>query len=328
MENSVPVRAPTEICISIDTEFSIGGAFADPKLSPVADRVMEHGLPFLLGLFQRFGIKATFFVEALNTTWFGPERMGGYARLIHQHGHDVQLHLHPCWLHFQHGDWRERCALHAVDDSCSGRGIDDLRRMIGTGLAMFKLWGLPRPVALRTGGLRVDGNVHAAMAEMGLLISSSVGLSYWRPEPALRFSSGIHKIGTVAEIPVCSFDATPRPRLLTITGTGTAEMRALLDQARHTGLSPVMLLTHPFEYVKTADPQYRRTTANAINQGRLDSLLRFLSDHPTEFTPVTIGQSAERWLATDAPDIRLRSPLGASVLRMAANGLNDRIWWL
>jgi hypothetical protein len=100
------IRRPIEVCITIDTEFSIGGNFEDPALAPVAEPIVlgsvggrEQGLGFLLDSLGEFGIRATFFVETLQTAYFGDEPMGGIARRIAAAGHDVQLHLHPCWLH-------------------------------------------------------------------------------------------------------------------------------------------------------------------------------------------------------------------------------------
>jgi len=75
---------PIEVCITVDTEFSIGGNFKNPELSPVAEPIVlgavdgkEHGLGFLLDSFSAFGVQATFFVEALQTAYFGDEPMGG-----------------------------------------------------------------------------------------------------------------------------------------------------------------------------------------------------------------------------------------------------------
>src|SRR5215813_9454922 len=101
-------RKPIEVCITIDTEFSIGGNFADPELPPIAEPIVlgktagkENGLGFLLDSFAEFGVRATFFIEALQTAYFGDEPMGEIARRIAKAGHDVQLHLHPCWLYYQ-----------------------------------------------------------------------------------------------------------------------------------------------------------------------------------------------------------------------------------
>src|SRR5947209_7251871 len=115
-------RKPIEVCITIDTEFSIGGNFGNPDLPPIAAPIVlgpsggkEHGLGFLLDNFSEFGIRATFFVEALQTAYFGDEPMGGIARRIADAGHDVQLHLHPCWLYYE--TTAQQGANKAPDDS-------------------------------------------------------------------------------------------------------------------------------------------------------------------------------------------------------------------
>jgi hypothetical protein len=96
------IRRPIEVCITIDTEFSIGGNFEDPALAPVTEPIVlgsvggrEQGLGFLLDSLGEFGIRATFFVETLQTAYFGDEPMGGIARRIAAAGHDVQLHSPP-----------------------------------------------------------------------------------------------------------------------------------------------------------------------------------------------------------------------------------------
>src|SRR5712691_3103651 len=118
-------RKPIEVCITIDTEFSIGGNFANPELPPIAEPIVlgttggkEHGLGFLLDSFAEFGVRATFFVEALQTVYFGDEPMGRIARRIAEAGHDVQLHLHPGWLYFEDGP---RPGKADRNDSCADR---------------------------------------------------------------------------------------------------------------------------------------------------------------------------------------------------------------
>jgi peptidoglycan/xylan/chitin deacetylase (PgdA/CDA1 family) len=327
--------APTDVCITIDTEFSIGGAFDDPDLLPVSDPAVrctvagkDHGLGFLLDLFARAGVKATFFVEALNAAYYGPDRMGRYARQIAAAGHDVQLHVHPCWLHLGHADWKSRCADGPFNDSCSGRSLEEMRIILGYGLQVFEQWGLPRPIAVRTGNLQIDRTVHRVMAELGLKLSSSVGLAYWRPEEALHLYGGTCRVGRVMEVPVLSFGGYPGERLLTVTGTGPAEARAVLRRARGLGISPIVLLTHPFEFAKVADRQYGRLTPNRINQGRLEAFVRFVMDNPQDFAFTVFAAAADRWAATEAAALRLQAPLIPSAMRIAANALNDSIWRL
>ncbi|MGB3745233.1 MAG: hypothetical protein WBD11_12015, partial [Xanthobacteraceae bacterium] len=68
--------------------------------TPVAEPMVlgsvgGKGLGFFLESLAEFGARATFFVETLQTAYFGDEPMGGIARRIAAAGHDVQLHLHP-----------------------------------------------------------------------------------------------------------------------------------------------------------------------------------------------------------------------------------------
>ena len=77
-------RRPIEVCITVDTEFSIGGNFGNPELAPIAKPIVlgtvagqEHGLGFMLDCLAEFDIRATFFVETLQTAYFGDEPMRG-----------------------------------------------------------------------------------------------------------------------------------------------------------------------------------------------------------------------------------------------------------
>ncbi len=75
------VRDPIEVCITVDTEFSIGGNFRNPELAPIAEPIVlgaisgkENGLGFILESLAEFEIRATFFVETLQTAYFGDDR--------------------------------------------------------------------------------------------------------------------------------------------------------------------------------------------------------------------------------------------------------------
>ena len=140
----------TKVFVTIDTEFSIGGAFADPiRHQPVGAQVVlceigrkSQGLGFLLDTFARFGTKATFFVEALNTHYFGDPPMRDLALRIQAAGHDVQLHLHPAWTYFQNLDWMDRLQSDPPSDHMYGRTLDQLNQWLADGIAIFERWGL------------------------------------------------------------------------------------------------------------------------------------------------------------------------------------------
>ncbi len=99
----------TNVFITIDTEFSIAGAFKDPvKNKPIGlPMVMcekkgeSHVLGFIIDTLDHYSLNVTFFVEALNVNYFGGDKMGQVAQMIKTRGGDVQLHIHPCWTYFK-----------------------------------------------------------------------------------------------------------------------------------------------------------------------------------------------------------------------------------
>ena len=328
----------TEVCITIDTEFSIGGNFDNPELFPIAEPVVlgtvngkEHGLAFLLNSFREYGVRATFFVEALQTAYFGDEPMGGIARRIADEGQDVQLHLHPCWLHYEPA---AQGALNGTkNDSCAGRSDAELDRFFQSGLAAFRRWGLPRPVAVRAGNFQVDANFYRGAARSGLTLSSSVALPVYRPsdEPLVLVGSRC-RIEQVLEFPVCYYSyplgLNKRLRPLAITSSSSTEILSALWQAHEYGISPVIILTHPQEYIKRMDSRYATLRRNRVNQTRLKTVLQFLRQHGDEFVTVPIyaikedGPSA---MGYDMPAISISAR--QAMARMAENAINDLVWW-
>ena len=331
-------QRPTEICITIDTEFSIGGNFADPRLAPVAAPVVlgavggkEHGLGFLLDRLGGSGVRATFFVEALQTAYFGDEPMGGIARRIVAAGQDAQLHLHPCWLSYESGNG---AATGSPNDSCAGRSDADLDRLFAAGLAAFARWGLPRPVAVRAGNFQADMSFYRAAERHGLGLSSNIALAAERPaEPGLRLAGGRHRFGGVLELPVLSYlyplGRRRRLRLLAITASSVAEFGSVLRQARQRGISPVVLVTHPQEFVKHRDIRYSQLRRNRVNQARLEGLLRFVGRHPDEFAVVPMCDIAgdDGAASDDMREPTISVSALKALARMVENGVNDRIWW-
>jgi len=323
----------TEVCLTIDTEFNIAGAFADPeRLEPVGEQFVrgaadgkEHGLGFLLDCFARHGLTATFFVEALNHCYFGDEPMERATREILDAGHDVQLHTHPVWLYFRSPTWKSDLAHRPPNDTLVGRTREEVLECLALGVAALERWGAPRPIALRTGSLRADRALYDALPEAGIRLTSNIGVGYaCPPEPELQLRGGLHRVGEVVEAPVLSYTAGGRDRILTVTGTGAAEAQALLRAAHAAGVSPVVLLTHPFEFFKSDDDGRARVRRNRVNQGRLDRLCAFLRRHDDAFDVTTFGRAGARWMQAPATaNPQLAAPWTAALARMVQNAVND-----
>ena len=331
----------TQVCITIDTEFSIGGAFADPHgRAPVGEENVtcpaggrENGLGFLLETFAEYGTSATFFVEAMQAAYFGDAPMGRMVERILKAGQNVELHLHPCWATFKNPGWREGLSPTAPpDDNCDGRSADDLAALIGEGLAALGRIGVPDVVAMRTGNLRADTNVYRAMRACGLRVASNVGVALNRPSEAeLVLAGGRHWIEDVLEVPVLTYvqlalGARRIQRLLTTTATSWAETEALLWQARRAGVPTIVLLTHPFEFIKGDRLDAAKRRVNRINQKRLRRMCAFLAENAKDFEAVSFAQAAPGWLqarAVAAPV--LKAPLMPVLARMVENKANDLV---
>ncbi|WP_296000811.1 hypothetical protein [Rugamonas sp.] len=333
----------TRVCITVDTEFSIGGAFADADRTPVGEPLVwcdvggrSQGLGFLLEQFQRSQIPATFFVEALQQQYFRHDPMGAIARRIHAEGHDVQLHAHPCWSVFRHSDWRERVRQQPRQDDFHGRDEDSSLELIREGLATFGGWDVPAPTVFRSGSLQHDDSMYRALARSGMPYSSSVGVAMFDSgDERYRLYSGMHRRHGVVEFPVLTFEdwrfgVRSHRKVLTISGTSFAETRLLLERAHAAQLPLVVVLTHPFEYVQCRDHGRSPARTHGVNQERLTQLCRYLDGERGHFLPCTLGGAAPvlaaavDTAAVDADNLLLQGSSWRSLHRMATQVTYDR----
>jgi len=134
------------------------------------------------------------------------------------------------------------------------------------------------------------------------------------------------------EFPVCYYSyplgLNKRLRPLAITSSSSTEILSALWQAHEYGISPVIILTHPQEYIKRMDSRYATLRRNRVNQTRLKTVLQFLRQHGDEFVTVPIyaikedGPSA---MGYEMPAISISAR--QAMARMAENAINDLVWW-
>lgn len=331
----------TKVVLTVDTEPSIAGAYEDPERNapllhePVAGEVAgkSEALGFLIDTLSQYGQRATFFVEALHTRYFPAHAMGRYVEQLMAAEQDVQLHLHPTWLNFRDG---EMLSNSRISDNCGELERDLLAETMEEGAAQIESWTGRRPTALRTGNFSTSRRVFEAMAEVGLDVSSNICLAVAPPkEPELALAGGRHDIEGVQELPVtCFVDRGPvgrgRLRPLQVTALGAGEMIALLKQLHEDSgeddANVVVIVTHPFEFIKPGDFRYSRMKANGLVQGRLQRLCAFLAEESDKFEVVPLKEAATKAPLDDraAPSIPKGNPLRAFV-RAGENYLNDRL---
>jgi hypothetical protein len=324
----------TNVVLTVDTEPSIAGAFVDlvanPPLihEPVAGVVAgrSEGLGFLIETLVRHGLKATFFVETAHTAFFPADLMGRYVEQLQAADQDVQLHLHPSWLSFANG---KPASTGKITDHCSELERSRLAELIVRGCEQIQAWTGRRPTGMRTGNFSTAMSVFEAMRDAGLENASNVCLAMHRPpEQELQVAGGSHRFAGIRELPVtCFADSGPvgrgRLRPMQVTAVSAAEQIALLRQAHEARRGVVVIVTHPFEYVKKKDFRYRGMRANRMVQRRLDTLCSFLAANSDSFAVVPLEEAARLSQPESAPP--LHGQALRATLRAAANVVNDRL---
>lgn len=337
MNNSLP---PLDVCISIDAEFDINHSLGQPDShTPIGFASMQrlvdgdsHGLGFILDTLGAHDLPATFFIEVFCAHLFGIREVQKMVAQIRaaDSKHDIQLHAHPCWRYFRDPDWRNTVKTIRKNDSWAGRGAEALPMMRGAIELFTAIVGQP-PLAFRSGNLQVDSDVHAALAQLGVPVSSSVGLGLTRPdEIALQRWITPTRLHGVLEVPVAAYTEPglrgERIKCLTITGTSWPVTRGMLEWAHRTQSGPVVILTHASEFstcinTEQGDPAQVGYRPNLLVQRRLQQLAKFLASERQRFNTTTFSASYATWqIGGERRDARFTAPRHASLLRAMENG--------
>lgn len=289
----------------------------------------EEALGFLLETFERYQIVATFFVECANYFYFGDQPMLSVVNRLKAAAQDIQLHVHPVWLSFNENP---DIGLFPRHDDCSGREFDELKQAFSVCIDIFERWVGRKPLAIRTGSMRVDENVYHVMRELGIPLSSNIAMGIFQPkEPQLWHDSGRHSIHGVMELPIFTYWESGNARRkhlksLQITSCSWPEMKHLLWKARKSGIENIVVLTHPSEYIKKSDFQYRRLIRNRVNQTRLQNLCEFISQHRDEFVAADFSSQQLAWRASELKQSTIAVPSIYTAGRKLHNKLNDLLW--
>jgi hypothetical protein len=328
----------TKVVLTVDTEPSIAGALRENELhtplihEPVAGVVggKSEALGFLVETLSGHGLVATFFVETVHTRYFPDTVMGGYVDQLLRAGQDVQLHLHPCWLSFEDGKFD---GLNPASDHCHDLETGHLAALIGEGADQIAAWTGVRPSGMRSGNFSTALSVFEAMSQAGLRHASNICLAVHRPpEPELALTGGVHEFAGIRELPVtCFVDVGPvgrrRLRPMQVTALTARELIRLLNAAHDHGNSVVVIVTHPFEFVKRRDFRYTNLRRNRIIQDRFRRLCAFLTANIDRFEVVPLAVAADT-ISNSRAWTELTGNAFNSIVRAATNVVNDHLGFI
>ena len=328
----------TKVVLTVDTEASIAGAFRRDEAhaplihEPVAGVVdgKSQGLGFLVETLTGHGMVATFFVETVHTRYFPDTLMGGYVDRLLRAGQDVQLHLHPGWLSFENGK-HDHSDL--TSDHCHELEAGQLAALIGEGAERIRTWtGVP-PSGMRTGNFSTALSVFAAMGQAGLRHASNICLAVHRPsEPELAVTGGAHDFAGIRELPVtCFSDVGPvgrgRLRPMQVTALTAQEQIGLLTAAYDCRNPVVVIVTHPFEFVKKRDFRYTNLRRNRVIQDRFRRLCTFLAENTDRFEVVPLAVAADT-INNGRVWTELTGNAFNSIVRAVSNVVNDHLGFI
>ena len=317
------------VFITVDTEHSIGGAFADARLKPVGNekRIFgrfgdrQLGIPLIMDIADTYGMRITFFVEVLNKHYFGSEETKDVCKYILDRGHDVQLHLHPNYLNFKMADPQRREFTDLIGEYPVERQMDFLYEGIGS----LTQYGAPRPIAFRAGCFGANECTLRALRDCGFVVDSSYNRSYLGNSCLLE-DKGINDLTLldgIWELPITNFIEhtgirSARHIPMDINGASADEMKFVLRQAKISGPRSITIIMHSFSFIKPYDVQYNKVRPRQHVISRFVNLCRFLRENAEAFEVKTIGslkkEELER-MAELSTHVFSRVPASFSLMR-------------
>lgn len=320
-----------KVFLTVDVEGSIGGAFSSRNLNPVGLEKRAfccldgkaYGIPLIMKIADRYGLKLTFFVETLNSLFFGRESTRIVVDHILEKGHDVQLHMHPNFQSFRNG----RYTGTRYSDLLGKYEINEQIAIIGEAKSILIEEGASNVKAFRAGCFAASHDTLKALAKSSLLIDSSYNRAYV-PTPCLLEGSFINDsscISGIVEFPVTNFKSRGLKgkweyRPLDINGASFREMKYVLDKAASLGIANVTVIGHSFSFVKAYEQQYNRVRPRWQVIRRFEKLCHFLASNYDKFQVVTFGSLVGKDLRCIQEQKRASYPfvpLGLSLMRFS-----------
>ncbi len=281
-QTSKAVRHPIYVLFTVDVEsFSKGNP--DKEIwGKMPDEPQEHGIGRMMDILDRHGVKGTFFVNIYEAPKRGEDAIAEVCRVIHQRGHDLELHTHPGPMfgvdYMQYADLSKQTEI--------------LKR----GAELIREWAGVKVVAHRAGGYMANLDTVKAckQAEIHLELSHNMG---W-PESDLGQESLTQNAPFVRDgvlcVPVtCYIQASAGSwrsmRFLDIEASSPQEVRKVVADLHANGVRTAVIMMHSFSFARSGKPNRRVENV-------LDELVSgFVADPDVEV--VTARQLYEIWRA-------------------------------
>lgn len=284
-----------DLYITVDTElwpFSPGWPVT-PLLADVSDFDAEFavyfdghtargdfGVPYQLALLDRYGLKASYFVEPLFSLVAGADYLQRMVACIESAGQEAQLHLHTEWL----GEIRHPKLPAVRQQHLRQYNLAEQTCIIEVASKLLQQAGAPAPCAFRAGNYGANFDSLKALAANGIRFDTSHNYCYLHDACGLDTQSqmlGPKTIDGVIEFPVAYFsDYSGHFRHLQFCACSLTELKHVLLQAERRGWSSLVMVMHPFELIRKREDLSLRGGAQPIYSyvRRFELFCKFLSE--------------------------------------------------
>ncbi|MDL1864578.1 hypothetical protein FBQ90_05145 [Betaproteobacteria bacterium PRO5] len=242
----------------------------------------EFGLPFQIEQLNRYGLKATYFLEPLFADRAGSNHLADVVDLIQCNDQEVQLHLHTEWLSEIHDPAipsRFKQYMHQFT-------LDEQVAMIAKGIRSLQAAGVKNIHAFRAGSYGANRDTLRAAAQNGLLFDSSYNPCYLGEDCKIDLDEQTLqplKVEGIWEFPISFFQDYPgHQRHTQLAACSLGEMRTALLDAWRAGWFSFVIVLHSFELVKGRAAGVL-SLPDRLNIDRFCRLCKFLADHTDKF---------------------------------------------
>lgn len=284
-----------DVLYTVDTEFWPRRPYVHPSdWKPDYERDIlgrtprgDFGIDYQLQMLDEHGLRGVFLVEALCGYAVGAEAVREVICRIGQHGHDVQLHLHPEWLKWMPASILPGRTGHHMRDF----SLDEQVLLIDKGIAMLQSCGAGRLCAFRAGGFGANLDTLHAVARCGLRYDTSYNEPHRRSACDVRVPKPLlqpQRINGVVEVPVTFLRVFGnRHRHLQLGSCSSGEIEQTLLTAWRNRWSAAVIVSHSFELIRDRNGAAACGRVDPVVLRRFQRLCRFLAKHRDKFRTAT-----------------------------------------
>ncbi|MES2354870.1 MAG: hypothetical protein V4568_10820 [Pseudomonadota bacterium] len=244
----------------------------------------DFGIPYQIANFNRYGLKATYFVESMFADVLGKDSLSRLVSLIQTGKQEVQLHMHTEWL----GEISDPLLPPDSRQNISQYSEAEQTAIIKHGLSSLRECGAESVVAFRA------GNFGASMLTLPALKNNGLSFDSSHNTCMLDTTCDMNALGQLIQpklvdgivvVPVSYYNDYPNHfRHAQLCACSFSELREALLWAWKDGWSSFVIVMHSFELVRYNRQPLGRIMPHPLHLSRFDKLCRFLSDHDDKFS--------------------------------------------